>query len=608
MGNITKEIPKPMIHVGNKPVIQHQVELLKKYGINHIVILVNYLKDSIINHLGDGSRFDVQIEYFEEKEPLGTVGGIKEIENRLTSDFIVFYGDVMIDMNLPKFLKFHEDKKSDCTLVLHPNDHPFDSDLVETDDEGKIVAFHPKPHSKDFIYKNLVNAGAYIMSPKILPLLEKGKKADFGREVFPVIYNELNMFGYKTSEYLKDMGTPERLKEVNDAYTSGKMARSNFDFRQHAIFLDRDGVINIERSFIHKPEDMELYPFTAEAVKKINQSEYKSIIITNQSVIARNLCSFGELNEVHKKMETDLGNQHAKIDALYFCPHHPDKGYPEERKEYKIECSCRKPKPGLLLKAAEDYNIELTKSFMIGDSERDIFAGKNAGCTTIGVMTGYGLRKTSIRPDFFFADLKEAVDFIVDQPYLKAFEKIKDFSAKIPRIILIGGNSQSGKSTLASYLQCKFEEEGLMTLKIELDNWILPQHERTPEMNVFHRFQLELMEKELQKVLSGMRIEKTIYPNHPERIPIPVIYQYDGADVIIIEGVVALNSQVLKELATIKVFMDISDTLHKKRIKQYYLWRGKSEKEIKDLYASRYKDEYQLIKKAINFADFVIRN
>jgi histidinol-phosphate phosphatase family protein len=566
------------------------------------------LKDAIIGYAGNGADFGVHIDYYEEKEPLGTVGGIKEIEDMLTEDFLVFYGDVMIDMNLPRLMKFHRDKKSDCTLVLHPNDHPFDSDLVETDDDGRVVAFHPKPHPEGFIYKNLVNSGAYFMSPEILPFLRKGQKADFGRDVFPAIYKKLKMFGYNTSEYLKDMGTPERLEQVRKDYVSGKIARSNFDKKQHAVFLDRDGVINIERSFIHSPGEMELYPFTARAVRKINESEYKAIVVTNQSVIARNLCTIEELNNVHKKMETDLGNKGAKIDALYYCPHHPDKGYPEERSEYKIDCMCRKPKPGMLLNAAEDYNIELTRSYMIGDSHRDILAGKNAGCITVGVMTGYGLKKTPVRPDYFFTNLEEAVSFIIDEPFAKAYNKIKDFTMKIPRIIVIGGNSRSGKSTLASYLQLKFEEEGLMTLKIELDNWILPEGERTPGMNVFHRFQQELMEKEIQQILSGIKIEKTIYPNHPDRIPLPVVYQYEGADIIIIEGVIALSSQTIRGLATVKVFIDVPDEVQKKRIKQYYLWRGKTEKEIENLYSRRFKDEYQIIKKAINFADFIVKN
>ena len=118
----------------------------------------------------------------------------------------------------------------------------------------------------------------------------------------------------------------------------------------------------------------------SEAIKLINQSGYLAIVVTNQPVIARGEVTWDELHEIHRKMETLLGKDGAYIDGIYICPHHPDKGFEGERPEYKIDCDCRKPKPGLLLQAAQDYNIDLTQSYMIGDSERDVEAGINAGC------------------------------------------------------------------------------------------------------------------------------------------------------------------------------------------------------------------------------------
>ena len=245
------------------------------------------------------------------------------------------------------------------------------------------------------------------------------------------------------------MGTPERLEEVITDFKSGKISRSNYEVPQKAIFLDRDGVLNKERSFISKPEQLELYEFTAEALRKINKSEYKAIVISNQSVIARNLCTIDELETIHKKLETDLGKDKSYLDGLYYCPHHPDKGYPEENPEYKIDCTCRKPKTGLFKKAAEDFNISLSDSYMIGDSERDILAGKNAECMTVGVMTGYGVKKTNVVPDFFFKDLLNTVEFIINNPYKPYYEIIlKQFlhySKNEPFVISIAGDSKSGK-------------------------------------------------------------------------------------------------------------------------------------------------------------------
>ena len=608
MGSLTQEIPKPMLKIGGKPVLEHQVELLKRYGITDITILVNYLKDSIFEFFGNGEKHGVSISYYEEKVPLGTTGGIKAIEDKLQEDFIVFYGDVMIDMHLGRLIDFHKKLQSECTLVLHPNDHPFDSDLVETDENHRVINFMAKPHPEGIYYKNLVNAGAYILSPAIFKFLKKDKKADFGRQVFPAIFDKLKMYGYNTAEYLKDMGTPDRLEQVNKAYLSGKISRANYEQKQKAIFLDRDGVINVEKSFINDPKDYEVFDFTPEAVKKINQTDYKAIVVTNQSAIARNISTFEELAAIHKKMETVLGDRGAKIDELYFCPHHPDKGYPEERTEYKIECQCRKPKPGMLLQAAEEFNIDLNQSIIIGDTERDLLAGKNAGCYTAGVMTGYGVKTTSILPDFFFTDVLDATTFLTSSENETIFSGLKEIinTSTKPFILGIGGNARSGKSNLASYLKMHLEQDGKSVLKIDLDNWILPEQERTSHMSLTERFNVNAMEQEISDILIGKEVIKNSYVNHPDRNSIAVSYQLSNTHVIIIEGVIALNSESLRQLYSKKIFVTTAEETRKERLRKYYQWRDKTDEEFETIYQSRIKDEYELIEKDRKFADQII--
>ena len=150
--------------------------------------------------------------------------------------------------------------------------------------------------------------------------------------------------------------------------------------KQKAIFLDRDGTINKYVGFLTKSEDFELIPGVAEAIKMINKSGYLAIVVTNQPVIARGECTWEELRTIHDKMETELGKAAAFVDAIYVCPHHPDKGFEGERPEYKCDCDCRKPKAGMLLQASVDFNIDLSQSHMIGDSENDIAAGEIANC------------------------------------------------------------------------------------------------------------------------------------------------------------------------------------------------------------------------------------
>jgi D-glycero-D-manno-heptose 1,7-bisphosphate phosphatase len=175
------------------------------------------------------------------------------------------------------------------------------------------------------------------------------------------------------------MGTPDRYMQVERDFQTGKVRQKNLSEPQKTVFLDRDGTINIFNGFVKKPEDIKLADGAADAIKKINRAGYLAIVITNQPVIARGEVSFEDLEIIHNKMETDLGKFGAYLDDIFYCPHHPGKGFPGERPEYKIECDCRKPKPGLILRAAEKYNIDLSQSYMVGDDERDVQAALAAG-------------------------------------------------------------------------------------------------------------------------------------------------------------------------------------------------------------------------------------
>ena len=409
LSTLSQDIPKPMVPIGDKPLLEHQVDLLKRYGITEITIITGHLSSVIEEYFGAGTNHGVTIKYFVEHKPMGTTGGLKELENEFKDDFILFYGDVMLDMDLNTLIRFHHERKGLATLVLHPNDHPHDSDLVELDEEQRIFAFHPKPHDPHRYYHNMVNAALYVLSPKIFAHIQKGKKADFGKDIFPAIYESEGLFGYPTTEYLKDVGTPDRLAKVTKDFHSGRIERFNRKHKRAAIFIDRDGVIVQKVNLLHKVKDIELFPFSGEAICRINASEYLAVVVTNQSVIARGLCSLEELDEIHKKMETLLGKEGAKLDGIYFCPHHPEKGFPNERMEYKIVCDCRKPSTGMILQATKQFNIDLSRSVIIGDSFRDIECGKNAGIQTIGVRTGDGSKKLSSKPDHIADNILEAV-------------------------------------------------------------------------------------------------------------------------------------------------------------------------------------------------------
>ena len=390
VASLACDIPKPMIPVSGKPILEHQINCLKNNGLCDILIVVGHLSDSITNYFGDGSRFGCRINYYKETEPLGTAGAlykIKSLVDHKNEDFILINGDIIFDIDFNRMITFHKEHKAWASLAIHPNNHPFDSALIVCDYNNQITAWLNKEDTisrEQTYYKNLVNAGIHILSPDLLRNCPQDKiKIDLDRDILKKMIHCGHIFGYTTPEYIKDMGTPERFVQVSEAIEKGIVKNKNLSVKQKCVFLDRDGTINVLNDFITKPEDFILIDGAAEAIKTINDSGFLAIVITNQPVIARGDIDFQTLDLIHNKMETDLGKQGAFIDDLFFCPHHPDMGFDGERLEYKIDCDCRKPKPGMIFKAAQKYNIDLANSYMVGDHNRDIEAGAAAGCIPV---------------------------------------------------------------------------------------------------------------------------------------------------------------------------------------------------------------------------------
>lgn len=417
LARVSQDTPKVLVPIDGTPVIERQIKSLKAYGCGEVFILLGYHAVPIKKRLGDGSSFGVRLTYIEEKEPLGTAGAFKQLESILTEEAIVIYGDLVFDMDIARFLETHEKGGSIATLAAHPNSHPFDSDLLETDDNDTVTCWHPKEGRPRGYYQNLVSAGIYILSPKIFKYIPASGASDFGKDIFPlVLARGEKLIAYRTSEYIKDMGTEARYAEVERDVENHLPQRLNLRKRQKAVFFDRDDTINkdLPPRGITTPEEFILLPHAAEAVQMIDRSEYLAICVTNQPGIAKNFLDFPTLKEIHDKMESLLAEKGAFVHAIFYCPHHPQAGFPDERKEYKIACSCRKPEAGMLSRAAERFNIDLTRSYMVGDSERDILCGKRAGLTTILLSTD---NDTIARyaPHKAVPDFRSAVDFILSR-------------------------------------------------------------------------------------------------------------------------------------------------------------------------------------------------
>ena len=400
ISSVANDIPKPMIKIEGKPVLEHELDCLRDQGFTDIILTVSHLGNIIMDYFGDGSGvspvtgkpFGVNIEYYFEKEPLGNAGALFKLKDKLTEDFLLLNADAIFDIDFKRFVKYHEEKGGLVTLFTHPNSHPYDSGLIFADENNTVLCWSAKEDDRPLYYRNRVNAGLHVISPKILETEITTSKVDLDRQLLKPLAGSGKMFCYDSPEYVKDMGTPDRYTAVCRDYREGKVCGKNLKNKQKAIFLDRDGTLNKYVGFLRNIDQFELIPGTEEAIRKINESGYLAIVVTNQPVIARGEVSLEELEEIHNKLETLLGLKGAYVDAIYYCPHHPHKGYEGERTEYKIECECRKPKPGMLLKAAEDFNIDLSQSWMVGDGENDILAGIAAGCQTalVGCSEHFG--------------------------------------------------------------------------------------------------------------------------------------------------------------------------------------------------------------------------
>lgn len=441
--SISGDLPKPMVAVCGKPILQYQIENLKENGILDIILVIGHLGQAIRDYFGDGSRFGVHIQYYFEDHPMGTAGALYELRETLSENFLLLMGDLMLDVDFQRFAAFHQGCGGLVTLFVHPNAHPYDSDIIEMNTAEKLSDYDEahcgeacsgqeygepadayaharvtgvlgKKDPRPAFYHNQVNAGIYMLSPEALLRMKEPKsgeaieqelsearrrnpalsaekekkirksgKIDLDKDLIRPLIAEGKVYAYRSTEYVKDMGTPDRYEAVQHDLENGTVASRNLQRPQKCIFLDRDGTINRLNGFVRTPEELQLLPGAAEAISRINRSEYLCIVITNQPVVARGECSLSGLDQIHAKLETELGKAGAYIDGLYFCPHHTDKGFAGEVPELKFCCRCRKPKPGMLLKAAKEYHIDLANSWFIGDSAQDVACGKAAGTKTV---------------------------------------------------------------------------------------------------------------------------------------------------------------------------------------------------------------------------------
>ena len=382
---ITKNIPKPLFPINKVSCLERSIKLLKEQGISQIIVLTCYESHLFYQSIKAlKEKYSVEIELFIENEPLGECGSLWLIKEKLTSNFLFLNADLIWEIDIKRFNKFHLEKTSEITLLTHLSNHPEDSDILSESKTKEIYNFSLKPHSKDMFLgqMNLGNAGIAIIGPNLLNKLPppKNKKSLCHHILNNIKSHNLRVFSYNTSEYVKDMGTPKRLKQVYSDLKKGIVNNNCYLKKQKCLFVDRDNTL-IEckkNQYINSISDLKFIDkniiFLAEKSSLFNMV----IMATNQPQISMGIISWEEVNLINSFIVNYCLKFNLKINSVALCPHHPHSGFKDEILNLKQDCFCRKPKPGMFLYESYLRNIDLRSSTLAGDSEADFLASKNA--------------------------------------------------------------------------------------------------------------------------------------------------------------------------------------------------------------------------------------
>jgi histidinol-phosphate phosphatase family protein len=601
--SVMGDVPKALARVGGTPVLGHHIRLAERYGLTGVTVLTGYGGDQIAAYCDTEFRTGITVRCLREVAPLGTAGALLGALPSLGDRFIVSYGDAMMDVALDRLIAHHDASAASATLMLHPNDHPHDSDLVELDQAGRVRAIHGYPHPVDAEYANLVNAALYVFERRALePFLGAFDGRDITKHLLPAMLAAGHrLAGYVSREYIKDIGTPERLARVDEDHRRGVIAGRNIEHPAPAVFLDRDGTLNAEVNHLAQRDQLELLPGVAEGVRRLNRAGLLTVLITNQPVIARGDCTLEELEAIHARLDRLLGEGRAFLDAKFVCPHHPDRGFPGEREAYKIVCTCRKPAPGLALQAIAALNVATSGSWLIGDTTVDMAVADAIGVPSILVGTGHGGRdgRCPVLPDFECASLLDAALLITEQ-YPEIERRLEPVAAACTpgAVVAIGGLARSGKSTHAGVLRQMLRQRGQPAHVVCLDGWLRPERDRGNSVRT--RYDYVALDDVLRTLLAPRRAAVALQYRRYDRQTRTVVVRDDGTrlvapdDVVIVEGVPALDLPALAGL-DLRCFVAMDDALRRVRFLANYRAHGYSDDAVEALWRAREQDEHPLI-------------
>ena len=357
---LTDAMPKPMIKFHGKPFLEYLIEQIKEQGFHRILLLLGYLPNVIKDYFGDGSSFGVAIEYSISDTENDTGTRLRLAKSVLDPVFLLMYCDNYCPLDLQKMWKRFFSTKTMGQITIYSNKDGYTKHNVRID-ATSLVEIYDKTRTAD----NLggVEIGYGIFCKDVIDLIPDGN-VNFEKTVYPKLVTTKMLTAFATDHRYYSVGSHARLRLTE-----------KFLKRRPAVLLDRDGVINrkVQKgNYVTRWDEFTWIPGSLEALRLLKHAGYLVLLITNQAGIARGFMTKDDLDEIHRLMQREVIRHDGAIDAIYVCPHGWNDG-----------CECRKPNPGMLFNAQRDFHLDLTKTFFIGDDDRDLEAGNRAGCPTL---------------------------------------------------------------------------------------------------------------------------------------------------------------------------------------------------------------------------------
>jgi D,D-heptose 1,7-bisphosphate phosphatase len=355
LGALTDATPKPLLTVAGAPFLSYVVSALVRQGFNDILLLAGFEAAAVRDFARQRNWPDVTVRSITESEPLGTGGALRHAVDHLEERFLLLNGDTLFDINLNDLVTPPLGPAlARLALRRVPDTARFGRVVLEG---KKVVAMKEKGNCGG----GLINGGIYFLTKACIELLPAGASS-LEKDLFPRLIAEGRMEGREYSGFFLDIGIPTDFKGAQTSVPES--------LRRPAVFLDRDGVLNEDSNYISSPEQFRWIDGAKAAIKRLNDCGYYVFVATNQAGVARGYYGTNDVQTLHAWMQKELRKVGAHIDAFYYCPHHPD---------FTGHCYCRKPEPGMILNAMNEWPIIKDRSFLIGDKGRDVEAAERAG-------------------------------------------------------------------------------------------------------------------------------------------------------------------------------------------------------------------------------------